>query len=184
VRGSSKRDGTPPASVSAWGGRSVALVSVKGPPSFLDQMGGAGCLQANWPRKSTSPKPEARLAGFVRFRPSKSPGMRNKVFPPRAMPGQYCRIYLRIAHCCPATKSKDPRIRDFFAAGGPGGTVQHCAGGRRAIPRAGASGSETRGVAVLAGELPDEFELVSKWTVTLSLMPRRDRATRQERRRG
>jgi len=32
--------------------------------------------------------------------------------------------------------------------------------------------------------LPDEFELVSIWTETLTLMPRRDRATRQERRRG
>jgi len=32
--------------------------------------------------------------------------------------------------------------------------------------------------------LPDEFEPVSEWTKSLSLMTRRDRATRQEQRRG
>lgn len=32
--------------------------------------------------------------------------------------------------------------------------------------------------------LPDQFELVSEWAVTLPLMPRRDHATQQERRRG
>ena len=39
-------------------------------------------------------------------------------------------------------------------------------------------------VEALVEVLPDEFEPVSEWTVSLSLMTRRDRATRQEQRHG
>ena len=43
---------------------------------------------------------------------------------------------------------------------------------------------ETETHASLLLVLPDEFELVSTWTVTQSLIPRRNRATRRGRRRG